>query len=206
MPAATAITLADAKAALASFDWKHWKAELEEKYAAWHDDVVQTEGRATAEALGGDWTNDDPYVTRFADRYVAERVTQLDDTTRGDLRDVLTRAFAAAHEGETSLSLLDLAGQLREKFDEFSSSRAATIARTETAIVENQGAALGYIASGYGYVEISDGDSDAECAEADGQIWSVEAWLAEPVAHPNCERSGAPISEEDALAAGIDRE
>lgn len=208
MPAATRITVADVTAALNSFDWAAWKQELADRYGDWHTGVVQDEGATVAAALGGTWQRDDPYLTRFVTRYIAERVTQLSDTTRDDLRDTIAGAFEDADQGDDGegLSVRGLSDALSATFDDFSTDRANTIARTETAIAENQAAAFGYTASGYNYVEISDGDSDSACAAADGQIWSVEYWLANPIEHPNCERSGAPISDEDAKDAGIDQE
>lgn len=202
----TTITAAAVQSALDTFDWAKWRAELRQRYAAWYVDVVAEDGAKTAEQLGGAWRNDDPFVTRFADRYVAERVTQLEDTTREDLRVTITSLFDRADTDGTAVSLTGIAEALGERFTHFSTTRAASIARNETAIAQNHGAGVGYLASGYNYVEISDGDGDAECAAADGQIWSVAYWLANPIEHPNCERSGSPISDEDADALGVDQE
>ena len=202
----TPITAAAVQSALDTFDWAKWRKELADRYAAWHSDVLAEDGAKAAEQMGGEWRNDDPFVTRFADRYVAERVTQLDDTTREDLRVTITSLFDSATESGTPISLPAIAEAIGERFAQFSTTRAASIARNETAIAQNHGAAFGYQAAGYNYVEINDGDGDAECAAADGQIWSIAYWLANPIEHPNCERSASPISDEDAEALGIDQE
>jgi len=71
----------------------------------------------------------------------------------------------------------------------FSESRAETIARTESAIVYNQG--FIQVAQESGLVEsvtVSDGDGDEECASYDGQTWSLEEAMDNPISHPNCLR------------------
>jgi hypothetical protein len=52
--------------------------------------------------------------------------------------------------------------------------------------------------AGVTHVEVSDGDDDDDCADADGQVWTLEEALANPIAHPNCVRSFAPADEGDA--------
>ena len=69
------------------------------------------------------------------------------------------------------------------------------------------GSAAGWQDSGVEYVEISDGDDfDAPCAEADGQIWSVDYYDDNVLEHPDCSRSASPIDTADALAQGVDQE
>jgi len=38
---------------------------------------------------------------------------------------------------------------------------------------------------------------DEECREANGQTWSIQKALANPIAHPNCVRTFVPYSTED---------
>jgi len=125
---------------------------------------------------------------------VGERITQIDETTRGTIRDELQRALADG----TGESATELAERLRDAVDDsaaLSPSRALMIARTETAIAYNHGALLAYGQNGIEHVDVSDGDEDDECAEADGQTWTIEEAMADPVAHPNCVRSFEPADE-----------
>jgi hypothetical protein len=57
----------------------------------------------------------------------------------------------------------------------------------------NVGAILSYREAGLEKVEVLDGDGDDICAEADGQIWTLEQAEANPLGHPGCTRSFAPI-------------
>ena len=40
---------------------------------------------------------------------------------------------------------------------------------------------------------------------ADGQVWSVDEYEAEPDSHPNCGRSASAISTDEARERGVDR-
>jgi hypothetical protein len=73
-----------------------------------------------------------------------------------------------------------------------------------TAIVYNQGAALAYHQNGITHVVISDGQGEngcEECEAVDGEIWTIEEFLAEPTAHPNCTRSASPAEADEAEEA-----
>ncbi len=196
-------TLADVDRALHSFDWMAWRATLARRYDAWFQGTVHGAAAAASEAAGHAWRSDDPWLEAFGRRYVADRVTQLSDTTKERLRAAIAGEFGRAADAGTAP---DVRGVLAREFAEFSASRALTIARTETAMALNFGAAASYRQQGYNYVQISDGDGDEPCALADGQIWSIEYFMANALEHPNCERSAQPISDEDAEAAGIDQE
>lgn len=189
-------TAADLKRLVATFDWDTYNAKiaaaLEEHARVVADDQAERE----AEDHDLEWDADDPFVDRWFTRYVGERVTQLDETTRDTLRDELQSALEDG-KGE---SVTELAGRLRDAVSDsaaLSPSRALTIARTETAIAYNHGALLAYGQNGIEHVEVSDGDDDDECAEADGQIWTIDEAMSDPTAHPNCVRSFSPVVEGD---------
>lgn len=78
-------------------------------------------------------------------------------------------------------------------FDSATETRARTIARTEVARVHNLASVSGYKQLGVGRVEVLDGQTDLSCAEARGQIWTIEQAMADPIAHPNCVRSFIPV-------------
>jgi hypothetical protein len=178
-----------------SFDWDAWNAKIAAAIDESYRDVASDQAEREAESHGLDWDPQDPFVDRWFTSYVGERITQIDETTRDTLRDELQSAFEDG-KGE---SVTELAGRLRDVVGdsaEMSPSRALTIARTETAIAYNHGALLAYGQNGIENVEVSDGDGDEECADADGQTWTLEEAMSDPVAHPNCVRSFSPVVDE----------
>lgn len=179
-----------------SFDWDAWTRRIHDAIATGVEAIALEQGDREAEEHGLDFDDADPFLDRWFTTYVGERVAQIDETTRQLLREELQAAFAEGAGG----SLQDLAGRIAEAVGgsaAFSPARALTIARTETAIAYNAGALLTYRQNGIDRVEVSDGDGDEECEEADGEIWTLEEALADPVAHPNCVRSFAPVVEDD---------
>ena len=79
--------------------------------------------------------------------------------------------------------------------DEDYRNQARAIVRTESKYAEAESASQAFAEQGVRRVRVTDGTDDALCAEANGQIWSVEEMAANPVAHPNCTRSFEPIIE-----------
>ena len=65
-------------------------------------------------------------------------------------------------------------------------------------IMGNHGTVVASRQAGVTHVEVSDGDDDEACAHANGQVWTLEEALANPVAHPNCTRSFSPVEDPDA--------
>ncbi len=122
---------------------------------------------------------------------LAKQVTGMADSTKDDLRGLLDRAFSADKTPSTD----EIAKQIRDYGITSSTSRSETIARSETATAYNVGAVMSYREANVDKVEVMDGDGDAECSEADGQIWSLEDAEANPIAHPNCTRAFAPVVE-----------
>ncbi len=85
-----------------------------------------------------------------------------------------------------------IANDLKEKFDSYK-SQASTIARTETRSILNQAELSNFLDNDREYVEVSDGDSDGECSDANGQIWSIEYSQSNELEHPNCVREFSPM-------------
>lgn len=178
-------TRSDIDAALASFDWQAWATRFTNLYSPWYHTTVSQAGEDASDEHDGEWRSNDPGVRAFGVQYVAQRIVQIDDTTRDRVQTIVEAYFASLDAGE-SASLVDLGATISDAFEDMSRSRAATIARTETGYAVNHGAAFNYRQNGFDYVEIADGDSDEECAEADGQIWSIDYFLANALEHPNC--------------------
>lgn len=193
---APALTLSELDRLLASFDWESWVAKLEDIVDPAFRGIAVSQAEREAKDLGIAFDAEDPFVTRYFTSYVTARITQLDQTTREVLKDELQRAL----EDDQGASMTELASNLMDVVGDsaaFSPARALMIARTETAIAYNSGAIAAFRQNGIEQVEVSDGDGDDECAEADGQIWTLDEALAEPIAHPNCVRSFAPVVPDD---------
>ena len=76
----------------------------------------------------------------------------------------------------------------------FSSLRPDTVADYETANMQNVMALTAYAAAGVTDVLVLDGEEfDEPCILANGQTWSIEQALANPIEHPNCQRSFLPL-------------
>lgn len=191
------ITPAQLKALSDGFDWDAWTAKTRAAIEPHYKAIAIVQGQREADDWDLDWDGADPFLDKFFTGYLGERITQIDETTREKVRDVLQAGLSDGH-ADTSQAL---AGRLGAAVDEayaFSPARALTIARTETACAVGHGAGLAYRQNGIERVEISDGDDDDECSAADGEIWSVDEYLAEPIAHPNCVRSAAPVIDDAA--------
>lgn len=186
------LTSADVDHLLATFDWDSWTPKLKAIVTPAFTSIAIAQAERAADDLEGEFDPDDPFVTRHFTAYLGARITQLDETTR----DLITEELHTALEEGKSESMTDLAARLFAKVNDsaaFSPSRALMIARTETANAYNTGAIMAYRQNDIEKVEVSDGDGDEDCEEADGQVWTLDEALAEPTAHPNCVRSFAPV-------------
>lgn len=158
--------------------------------------------RVTGNTLGDAWSLANQRASEWARTHAAELVRGIDAATRDRLAAVIADAQA-----DPDMSIADLTASIEGLFGDMAEARAELIAVTETAYAAAAGDAAGYRETGVEYVEISDGtESDEECADADGQVWSLDAYEAEPLAHPNCGRSASAIDTDEALSRGIDRE
>lgn len=186
------VTAAELKRLTESFEWDTWNAKIEAAIDEGYRLVALAQAEAEAATHDLEFNAKDPFVDRWFTRYLGERITQIDETTR----DVVREELQAALEDGTADSVQELGDRLRGVTADsaaFSPARALTIARTETANAYNTGALLTYRQNDIEQVEVSDGDEDEECAEADGAIWDLDEAFANPTAHPNCVRSFAPV-------------
>lgn len=70
---------------------------------------------------------------------------------------------------------------------------ATTIARSQTVSAYNLGFLDAFEQAGHGLlVQVTDGDSDAACREANGKLWTVDYARLHTAQHPNCKRSFGP--------------
>lgn len=117
---------------------------------------------------------------------VGVRIKDIGRVTRERIAEVIEQGI------RDGLGMAELGKAIREStaFDEL---RAETIARTETAVALNTAAIESYREYDVSEVEVSDGDVDDPCAEANGSIWSLTEALDNPISHPNCTRDFAPL-------------
>ena len=119
-------------------------------------------------------------------------------STRADVVDIINKGI------EDGLPMGDITGKkivpdtvsynLRETLVRNKDYEYVRIARTETASIQNKAAINRYEINGIKKVLVHDGhDFDAECAAADGQIWSTEYAMNHELEHPNCTRSFSPV-------------
>jgi hypothetical protein len=179
-----------------TFDWDKWNGKVRDAIEPHYTAIAVEQGERAVDEYGLDgFDADDPFVDKFFTGYLGERITQIDETTREKVTSVLQDAVGSG----ASVDTRELADRIRTAVGDayaFSPARGLTIARTETAFAVGHGAGLAFKQNGIEHVEISDGDGDDECEEADGQIWTVDEYLAEVIAHPNCVRSAAPADGE----------
>lgn len=130
---------------------------------------------------------------RRLSRLAAEQIKGIEETTRERVRAYVERAVS---EG---MSIGQLAKLLREDpSGAFGAARAATIARTESALALAHSSVAGWRDSGrVEKVIIRDGDGCGWSGHddgdlADGSIRTLDDYEAHPLAHPNCRRSAAP--------------
>lgn len=136
---------------------------------------------------------------RWAKKYAARMVTGLNSRTgemvRRSIKDIVTEGVS------NELSWQTIKGQLVTALEgnhAFSVRRCELIARTESAMAYNIGAVDAWQKSKV--VEallVYDGDYDAACREANGQTWTFDEAMFEPIEHPNCWREFFPILRED---------
>lgn len=136
--------------------------------------------------VGFDLSN--PAIQKTIDG-LAKKVKGIADTTRDDIRALVSK------QADEGWSNGELAKRIREQGEINSESRSLTIARSESAVAYNQGGVLAYKEAGVSKVEVMDGDEDEDCASANGETWTVEKAMDNPIAHPNCTRTFLPIVE-----------
>jgi len=184
---------ADLLALLEKFPWKEWNRRLAPGLTAVCRDILLRQGARAAALAGGQWDPADPFLDKFLTTYVGERIVQLDRTTRRELRERLRDVFATGG-GKSAAELRDqVLDEVRQRYEGYEEWRALRIARTESAIAYNHGDIFGFAQAQVERVTVIDGTGDAVCAEANGRDWTLAEALDDPVAHPNCVRSFAPV-------------
>jgi hypothetical protein len=115
-------------------------------------------------------------------------ITDIDSTTQDRVQEIISNGV------RDSLSDKEVADKLTPLFG---GDRADLIARTEMATAWNLGVVNTLKDAGEEYVFVTDGDSDEECQNADGEIWTLEEAEANPLEHPNCIREFRPLTSDE---------
>jgi hypothetical protein len=128
---------------------------------------------------------------RIAETYVNDRMEFLNKELNRVTEEKLGNMFA---EAET---VADIKKGLAENYA-LSSNRAKIIANTEFHSLQNDVVVkLAQDTKEVVAVFVTDGIRwDADCAEANGSVWSLEYASANPLQHPNCVRQFHPIGKE----------
>lgn len=174
-------------AALDDYNYTHHADRMEalaRKYApmllkAAYDDAASEHGLQVA------FDQANPRVQDVIDG-LAKQVRAVSDTTREDIKRIVSEGL------EGGSSPYQIAQQIRSSVEIGGMKRAELIGITESATAYNKGAVLAYRDAGISEVTVLDGDGDAECAAAHGQVWTLDKADEQPIAHPRCRRAFAP--------------
>ena len=164
----------DAIAALAAENSDAATKDVAEAAAVASDELEALLSQANARAVA------------YAAQRAGELVTEIDETTRADIRELVGKGV---EEGWTND---EFSANLSESFT-FDGARSDMIARTETAFAENRGTIEGWKASGLveGKQWLADDEACDDCAELDGEEVGIDEDFSSgddgPPAHPNCE-------------------
>lgn len=189
----------------ADIDWQAEEAALREVLGSWYLVFAEAAYDAAGAELGVSvaWNATAPGARAILARLAAE-IREITNVSRAEVRRLLEMALERGYTLEQLVrgvaddgfaGLAEMVEQWASTAEGTGESRAMLIARTETATAYNESAVAAYEDSGVvDRVEVFDGESDAECAAANGQIWTLEQARANPIAHPNCVRAFGPVA------------
>lgn len=120
----------------------------------------------------------------------------ITDKTRELVNELLSEAL------ENGSSYQEFASRL-EDLSVFDDARAELVARNEIALAMAGGKVAAFKEGDVEYVYIYDGDGDEACQEANGELWTVEEYEANPLEHPNCERDARPATQSELAEEGL---
>lgn len=171
------------------------EALLESLLSPWSQRTLTGTHALIEDALGTTFDLPAPMTQAYL-REVAANIPTITSTTREAIRTALAEGNAAG-EG------LDLLAARLRSLPAFNRDRAMLVARTELGNASNNAALGSYEASGVVVgVQVFDGDSDGECAAANGRrLTLAEARTFPRLGHPRCVRAFGPITDSRELEA-----
>lgn len=173
------------------FDPRHWLTETLDEARTLYERIADSAGQKMASRFGIAFDLDAPFVEDFVKSRANQLAGNVTDTTYAAIQDALSEGIA---EGE---SIPDLSARIRHVFDVASTSRATTIARTETISAYNGAAAS--VASSYGndvvagqeWIATRDSRVREQHAERDGERVPIGEPFSGGLAYPG-DPSGDP--------------
>ncbi len=200
-----------ARKALSPEDWWDEAAEtqaLEDTLSGIYVSIGRGTTQVVADQLERVITRD--VGTNIINDLLAEggkRITAINEVTRealiGELSTGISRGYSLSQiiDGYASEKYAGIQNVLLNNGAEaFGDARAETIARTESALAYNRAALTGYKEYEVKTVVAIDGDKDAECADRNGKVYSVDD--AYGIAdHPNGTLDWSPVGYGKAVMA-----
>lgn len=174
--------------------WQREARLLRETLGKWYRTFGEAAYEQAGAQLGVDisFSLEQPALRGVVD-LLGERVKGITELSRETIQN---RVAQANRSGE---SVADVARSLNRMFDSWTTSRAHTVALTESATAYNLSSLAAYKDSGIvDEVRIFDGvpcgwTSHDDPDQANGSIRTLAAAQAQPISHPNCQRAWAPV-------------
>ncbi|MDP9351796.1 MAG: phage portal protein [Chloroflexota bacterium] len=155
------------------------------------------------------WDADDPAVAKVLDsiaRREGAAVKGVPETTLDRIREQVTEAQRRGYSLDQLVNGVNKPDEqftgLTKLWADFTPYRSQMIARTELAAAYNLIGNHQYEQVGVTHVEVLDGDDGDEwacdCAEINGQVWTLEEANERALEHPQCVRAFAPVIPDSA--------
>ena len=147
-----------------------WSARSSQDIAPILAGIVSDSGdEASTAELGVKFDLSNQDVIDFIKSYAFKFAQEISETSADDVRDIMTQAE------QSGWSVKELGDALFEKFDDWDSTRADLVARTETIRAANAGAIASYKQAGITKkVWIADDDACPYCAGLDGTVIGID--------------------------------
>lgn len=170
--------------------------ELEKIIKRYYAEILELSWDTWNASLGVtvDFALDDPLVAKIL-RSAGQRVKEINEETLGAVQEALVYGREQGWGVDDLVRGDGTMRGLRDIVAETYKDRARVIARTELGEAQNQATVERYKRAGVSKVEILDNggsDDDLECQVANGQIWTLAYFNANPLEHPNCTRAASP--------------
>jgi hypothetical protein len=183
------------KAAAAGKGWQSamdFGPEARALYNRFYPLIIRHSWNDAAAELGTELAFDleNQWVKRVIER-LSEKIVDVSDTTRKEVQGIVEEGLSKGW------SIDEIAAAIRELKEVHSTSRARTIARSETAMAYNLGSLAGYREAGVKEVDVFDGDEHEPCRSNNGARWSIEKAEETPLCHPNGTLAFAAVIGED---------
>lgn len=169
-------------------DWDEMGDEAANVMKPYHAQLMELACADAADLLGdsaGIDTNSSPRIKQVLEE-LAHRTKEIAERTKEGIKGLVFEGLQQGWERER------LVQEIKDYGEQMSKSRALEIARTVGGTAYNLGALLSYEQAGVTEVDVLDADDAEECAEVDGEVWTVEDAVAAPLGSSTCTRTFVP--------------